>query len=153
MTEEQKQEKTSDAMKILDRITGDDPVLKDMIKEEIVRLKNEEINYLEIETTFNAFAKLCHKEAQLKGFYADMNTSDVYHIATKIALIGDEVFELLRAFRNPTESWVIRQSEMADIIIRVLDFAYWMGYTNIGTAIVDKYIKNKGRPFKHGKLF
>lgn len=77
----------------------------------------------------------------------------------KNALFTSEVAEHLEALRKPElppspgmEGFTLEEEELADIIIRVLDYAGHYGL-RIGQAINAKMAKNEKRPYKHGKQF
>jgi NTP pyrophosphatase (non-canonical NTP hydrolase) len=80
----------------------------------------------------------------------------------KLALIDTEVAEAFEDHRNhrytthytdgyqrDIPSPVGLGTELADVIIRVLDLAYIMGY-DMETLVAEKMRYNKTRPFKHG---
>ncbi len=74
-----------------------------------------------------------------------------------IALIHSECSELLEAVRKPwpsdhIEAFTGEEEECADIIIRVLDYAYGRNL-RVAEALVAKHYFNTGREFKHGKGF
>lgn len=98
----------------------------------------------------NELRDVIHENAVKKGFYdAPINFGE------RMALIHSEVSEALEAHRcssNTDELTDQVKSELADIIIRVLDVC---GYykVNIADAILSKHQTNIGRPRKHGKNY
>lgn len=87
-----------------------------------------------------------------QGFWACDNTGE------KIALMHSELSEMLEADRKSIESsehipeFTGVEEELADLIIRALDFA---GHheLRLGEAILVKMTFNLSRPFKHGKKY
>lgn len=81
---------------------------------------------------------------QHQGFWESDNKGE------KLALIHSEVSETLEAVRKgDTENEV---EELADIVIRVLDYAGYFGF-DLAAAIHTKMHRNYLRPYKHGKAF
>lgn len=108
---------------------------------------------MNVPTTLNDFARQIHLNAVNKGFWDEpRNDGEI------IALIHSECSELLEAIRegNPQSDHIPMHSlaaeECADIIIRILDYAFTRGW-NIDSALVAKMEFNTQRPRKHGKAF
>jgi NTP pyrophosphatase (non-canonical NTP hydrolase) len=68
----------------------------------------------------------------------------------KIALMHSE--ELSEALESERDGDTNTAEEMADTIIRILDFCGWRGY-DIHRILNDKVEKNRHRPIKHGRKF
>lgn len=101
-----------------------------------------------------------HAHARKKGFYEpyeNMNEEDyVVFYLKQLAMVHSEVSEVLEAIRKEKGDDVVVE-ELADIIIRVLDFWAFLSqtqYTNrsLAQAIVNKMEKNMERPAMHGVL-
>lgn len=120
--------------------------------------------------TLDELADDAHANSRAHGFWDDHDGHPhVSQIPTKLMLIVTEVAEAMEVVRDaPTavedEHDYIRKtwyreadgkpegfgSELADIIIRVLDLA--AAYkVDIGGVLVEKMAFNSGRPHKHGK--
>ena len=100
-----------------------------------------------------------HKTAVDKGFY-DQADGEVHRPSgTAIALIHSELSEVLEALRKPVQENSAKihefsevEEELADVVIRVMDFQEANGY-RVQEAIIAKMAYNKTRPYKHGKAF
>jgi len=102
---------------------------------------------------FRGASKYIHGWAKSKGFWAeDRNDGEC------IALMHSELSEALEALRHGNPLSEIDPSmsqlaeELADTIIRIMDFSYARGL-DVGHAILMKMGYNEGRPYKHGKEF
>ena len=102
------------------------------------------------EKLFDAFAQGVHLTAIEKGWW-DRSRNEL-EIA---ALIHSEISEMVEAARHgdppddkiPEYSGV--EAELADVIIRIMDFAVERKY-NITGALIAKAEFNKTRPVRHG---
>jgi NTP pyrophosphatase (non-canonical NTP hydrolase) len=115
------------------------------------------MNYLR---DLDDFSHTLHAQALQKGFYKSYDRikdddSIIFHLK-QLAMIHSEVSEVLEAMRKEKGDDVVVE-ELADIIIRVLDFWAFLcqtQYTNLSLAdaIVNKMEKNLQRPKMHGVL-
>ena len=98
-------------------------------------------------SSWNETAKEVHQNAVKKGFWdAKRNQGEI------LALIHSEVSEALEELRKPQAEGQKVAEELADVVIRVMDYAVGYQY-DVGKALLDKMEKNRWRPPKHGKAF
>lgn len=106
------------------------------------------------------FSHTLHAQAKKKGFYEPYENMDedqyIIFYLKQLAMIHSEVSEVLEAMRKEKGHEVVVE-ELADIIIRVLDFYAFLAqthYTNLSLAdaVVAKMEKNISRPKMHGVL-
>lgn len=94
--------------------------------------------------------KLVYEEYVVNGYEARWKScgdGDLADIA-EIGLIGTEVTEAIEAVRLQRE---FLAEELADIIIRTMNFATRKGIFNLSDVIVQKHQKNMKRGKLHGK--
>jgi NTP pyrophosphatase (non-canonical NTP hydrolase) len=105
--------------------------------------------------SLNGMSEEFHSLARSKGFWdADDAMAQAPHFAvSRLALIGTEVSEAIEEVRKPRADDPHREhlaEELADVLIRTLDFA--AGYKlDIEAAVIRKHERNKSRPRMHGK--
>ena len=86
--------------------------------------------------------KRAYEISKAKGWY-----ENTINIPEKLALIHSEVSEALDAYRNYEDEHL--GEELADIVIRTLDLASYLGI-NMQDQILAKMERNEKREFRHG---
>ena len=94
--------------------------------------------------SLNDWARLCHEIAVSKGFWDEER-----NIGEALMLIVTELAEAMEAHRTQEQDHF--REELADTFIRLLDLCGGMGI-DIEQEIMLKSDKNRGRPYKHGKI-
>lgn len=100
---------------------------------------------------FDQYQEVISKWNIAQGFWESDNTGE------KIALMHSELSEALEADRKNLDSDVIpsfsgMEEELADVLIRVFDFAGYHGL-ELAAAMSAKLKHNLTRPFRHGKKY
>ena len=115
------------------------------------------MNYV---TDLNDLAHTLHAHARMKGFYEPLEYMEekdyIVFYLKQLAMIHSEVTEALEAIRKQQGGNKVTE-ELADIIIRVLDFWAFLnqsGYTikSLSVALNEKIETNKSRSHMHGVL-
>ncbi len=94
--------------------------------------------------SLNELSRLCHRVAVEKGFWDEKR-----NIGEALMLIVTELAEAMEAHRVQDEANF--REEIADSFIRLLDLCGGLGI-DIEEEIHKKSLKNKQRPYKHGKI-
>ena len=96
------------------------------------------------EPTIRELTKLCHETAREKGFWDQER-----NIGEALMLIVTELAEAMEAHRIQDDENF--KEELADTFIRLFDLCGGLNI-DIQKEIEKKAMKNKKRPYKHGKI-
>jgi hypothetical protein len=106
-------------------------------------------------STLDELAREAYLNSKLKGFHErDFITNGNFGIRNpsidgeRLALIHSEISECLDSLRDGNDEGA--EEELADVIIRVLDFSESKGWS-MDKAVANKMAKNKHRERLHGK--
>jgi NTP pyrophosphatase (non-canonical NTP hydrolase) len=94
--------------------------------------------------SLNELAELCHSIAVEKGFWEKER-----NIGEALMLIVTELAEAMEGYRKQDNENF--KEELADAFIRLLDLCGGLKI-DIEDEICRKSMKNKNRPYKHGKI-
>ena len=94
--------------------------------------------------SLNELAQYCHSIAVEKGFWEKER-----NIGEALMLIVTELAEAMEAHRHQDDENF--KEELADAFIRLLDLCGGLKI-DIEDEILKKSLKNKNRPYKHGKI-
>ena len=94
--------------------------------------------------SLNELSDLCHRVAVEKGFWDQKR-----NIGEALMLIVTELAEAMEAHRLQDDDNF--KEELADSFIRLLDLCGGLKI-DIEDEICKKYLRNKKRPYKHGKV-
>lgn len=109
------------------------------------------VNYDTIADNLNVLQQDIHHNAVAHGWWSGEKRNS----GEAVALMHSELSEALEAMRagNPPDDKVPQfsgvEAELADVMIRIMDFAQGHGYRVI-EAMIAKHAYNKTRPYKHG---
>lgn len=88
--------------------------------------------------------RICHKIAREKGFWDEKR-----NLGEMLMLVVTELSEAMEAYR--VEDRENFNEEIADTFIRLFDLCGGLKI-DIEKEIKKKMVKNKNRPYKHGKI-
>ena len=94
--------------------------------------------------SLNQLSQICHSIAKEKGFWDEKR-----NIGEALMLIVTELAEAMEAYRHQDQENF--KEELADTFIRLLDLCGGFEI-DIEEEIAKKSLKNKNRPYKHGKI-
>lgn len=98
----------------------------------------------------NELAKEIHEWAIGKGFYDRDTSENISFASEKLLLIISEVVEAQSAMLDG--HIVLEHEEIADTIIRILDYCAWRGI-DIDSEVSMKMKRNQNRERLHGRKF
>jgi NTP pyrophosphatase (non-canonical NTP hydrolase) len=134
---------------------ADDQTIASVVERPLTHTQALDVNEFTgaVLNVFTELTSLCFMNAMKKGFW-DKPCND----GERLALLHSEISEVLEAMRdgNPSSvkipAYSSAEEELADLIIRALDYAGGKGW-DIGGAILAKMQYNSSRPHLHGRKF
>ncbi len=96
------------------------------------------------EKNLQELTELCHQTAKEKGFWDEQR-----NIGEALMLIVTELAEAMEAHRVQDQANF--KEELADTFIRLFDLCGGLNI-DIASEIEKKALRNKQRPYKHGKI-
>jgi|TARA_R110000744_G_scaffold47524_4_gene104591 hypothetical protein len=110
---------------------------------------NDKFIQIGIRVNIDGFQGLCHGLAHQSGWWKNVDETDMNVRATKLCLVHSEISEALEGARkglmdDHLPHRKMEEVELADAIIRILDYAETQGY-ELGAAMVEKLIYNQER--------
>jgi NTP pyrophosphatase (non-canonical NTP hydrolase) len=94
--------------------------------------------------SLNELCEYCHSIAKSKGFWEKER-----NIGEALMLVVTELAEAMEGYRHQDNDNF--REELADAFIRLMDLCGGLGI-DIEGEIAKKSLKNKNRPYKHGKV-
>jgi len=109
-----------------------------------------------VPTTLAGWAEVIHQYAKDKGWWdTERNIGDIFMLFTSEVAEAYEEYrnghEVTETYYNPDKPTKPEgvPTELADVIIRILDFCQWAGI-DIQASLTEKHAYNLTRSYRHG---
>ena len=104
--------------------------------------------------SFSALAEAAHANSASHGFWDNREKDPISYKLSRIALMHSELSEAVEGIRkglmdDHLPHCTMEEAELADVIIRVLDYSAGFGL-DVGRVVIEKMRYNEGRPHMHG---